>query len=74
MEDIIINCAAEICYWNIGEDCKNNCARSEIDISEDGRCQSFVTKEVAKHRLKIAAAEFRKKVVEKNARSKRKRK
>jgi len=65
MKDTKINCFSEICYWNIGKEYKDNCARSEVCISEDGRCQHFVTKEVAERRLKIAAAEFRKKAGEK---------
>ena len=61
MEDTKINCTAEICYWNIGKEYKDNCGRGRICISENGNCQSFITKKEAERRLKIATAEFKKK-------------
>lgn len=64
MKDTKINCFSEICYWNTGTKYKDNCARGEICISEDGRCQTFITKEEAERRLKIATAKFRKKASE----------
>ncbi len=59
MRDTKINCVGLKCYWNTGQNEKDNCACGEVNVSY-GRCQTFVTVEEAKRRLKIATAKFKK--------------
>lgn len=54
MSDVAINCKATTCYWNVGIGEKDNCARGEVDILHTCVCQSYVTKEAAERRIKVA--------------------
>ncbi len=51
MSDIKIHCKVLDCYWNVGVNDKDNCARGEVDISAAFICQAHITKKEAARRL-----------------------